>query len=62
MEGINEKELARGLSLKGEKAFSFDDYFEMKEYVLSKAKKGDILLVLGAGDVESFAGFLKKNT
>jgi len=58
-EGINEKELARGLSLKGEKAFSFDNYKEMKNYILSKVKEGDILLVLGAGDIESFATFIK---
>lgn len=61
-EGTNEKELARGLSLNGEKSFSFDNYKEMKESILSKVKEGDILLVLGAGDIESFAAYLKKNT
>ncbi len=60
-EGINEKELARGLSLNGEKAFSFDNYKEMKEHILSKAKENDILLVLGAGDIESFASFIRTN-
>ena len=41
-EGINEKELARGLSLKGEKAFSFDNYKEMKNYILSKVKESGV--------------------
>ena len=44
-EGINEKELARGLSLNGQTAFSFDNYEEMKEHILSKVKDGDILLI-----------------
>lgn len=59
-DGINEKELARGLSLNGKTAFSFDNYQEMKEHILSKAKEGDILLVLGAGDIEGFASFIVK--
>jgi len=60
-EGINEKELARGLSLNGQTAFSFENYKEMKEYILSKIKNGDILLILGAGDIESFAFFMKSD-
>jgi len=58
-EGINEKELSYGLSLNGEKAFSFDSYLKMKEHILSKAKDGDIILILGAGDIENFASFIK---
>ena len=31
----------------------------MKTYILSKIKKKDMVLVLGAGDIESFCEFLK---
>ena len=51
----------RGLSLNGQTAFSFDNYEEMKEHILSKVKDGDILLILGAGDIESFAFFMKSD-
>ena len=57
-DGINEKELARQLSLSGQKAFSFEDYIEMKNYIDQKLSKKDTLLVLGAGDIEDFAKML----
>lgn len=59
--GINERELARQISLYGKNAFSFDDYLEMLSYLQSKLLEGDTVLILGAGDIESFASFAKTN-
>lgn len=58
-QGMDEKELARRLSLAGQKAFSFDDYNEMKEYLNSRIAPGDTILVLGAGDIVEFCETLK---
>ncbi len=57
--GIDEKELARQISLSGQKAFSFGDYAEMKEYLSGKLEQGDMLLILGAGDIVDFCNYFK---
>lgn len=58
-DGIDEKELARQISLSGQKAFSFGDYEEMKQYIDGKIQAGDMLLVLGAGDIVDFCDYIK---
>jgi len=58
-DGIDEAYLARELSLNNQKAFSFISYEEMKSHLLNVMKEKDTLLILGAGDIESFASYLK---
>ncbi|MBR2909658.1 MAG: UDP-N-acetylmuramate--L-alanine ligase [Clostridia bacterium] len=58
-QGIDEKELAKELGSVGEQANSFDNYGEMKRYLIEKTKKNDMILVLGAGDIESFCDYFK---
>jgi len=58
-EGIDEVELARVLRGEGEEAKSFEDYKNMLRYIFPKLKPDDMLLVLGAGDIESFLPYIK---
>lgn len=59
-EGIDQNALARELVLSGEKASAFEDYLSMLKHVFPHLKKGDMLLVLGAGDIENFLPFVKE--
>lgn len=58
-EGINEKQLSEAINIQGQKAAPFNDYKKMKKYLLGKTKEGDMVLILGAGDIESFASYFK---
>lgn len=60
-DGIDQKDLANALVLSGQKATSFTEYDEMKKYVMPKLKQGDTLLILGAGDIETFCDYFCKN-
>lgn len=59
-EGLDQDALAKEISKTGQKATSFCDYLSMLKYVFPKLKPGDMLLVLGAGDIESFLPFVLK--
>ena len=58
-QGIDEVELAKELVKTGQTASAFDNYEDMKKYLFSQVKKNDMVLVLGAGDIEGFCEFLK---
>lgn len=59
-EGMDQIALAKELVMSGENARAFDDYLSMLKHVFPRLKKGDMLLVLGAGDIESFLPFVKE--
>ena len=60
-QGIDENGLKDALLLEGQMASSYNNYEEMKKNIVSTLKKGDLLLVLGAGDIESFCEYFGKN-
>ena len=57
--GFDQTELSSRLLKAGEKSKSFIDYYSMKRYIQSQLKVGDILLILGAGDIENFAKYIQ---
>lgn len=59
-DGLDQNALAKEISKTGQKATAFDNYLSMLKYVFPKLKPGDMLLVLGAGDIESFLPFVLK--
>jgi len=59
-EGINERQLVNLLEEEEFKAVSFRQYKRMKDYLKNRVKEGDLILILGAGDIESFASYIKK--
>ncbi|MBQ3158418.1 MAG: UDP-N-acetylmuramate--L-alanine ligase, partial [Clostridia bacterium] len=58
-QGIDEVGLSEEIQKTGQISNAFSNYEDMKTYILSKIKKKDMVLVLGAGDIESFCEFLK---
>ncbi len=60
-DGIDQDGLVKSLSEAGQKAKSYIEYSALKKDILSKLKEGDILLILGAGDIESFCDYLYNN-
>lgn len=59
-DGIDQNALVEELLKSHEKAKAFDDYQEMLKYVFPKLKPNDMLLVLGAGDIEKFLPFVEE--
>ena len=57
-EGVDQNVLAEEIEKTGQKATAFCDYLSMLKYVFPKLKPQDMLLVLGAGDIESFLPFV----
>lgn len=60
-DGINHEELAKEVAKVHTNCYAFDNYQNMKKYLEVNVKKKDIILVLGAGDIENFAEFLTTN-
>lgn len=60
-DGVNHVELADEVKRINSHCFAFDKYENMKKYLEVNVKKKDIILVLGAGDIENFAEFLTTN-
>lgn len=59
-EGVDHIVLAREIEKNNPKSKAFESYVEMLKYVFPKLKPGDMLLVLGAGDIDGFLTFVKK--
>ena len=57
-QGLNHLDLAKNVIKYNQNVYTFEDYKTMKKHLLSKAIKDDLILVLGAGDIENFANFI----
>lgn len=57
-DGADQNMLANELVKSGENAHAFESYLEMLKYIFPKLKPNDMLLVLGAGDIENFLPFV----
>lgn len=57
-DGIDQTVLANELVKNNENAHAFESYIALLRYVFPKLKVGDMLLVLGAGDIENFLPFI----
>lgn len=60
IEGISGQSLAEEISKKRENVFYTPTLDEAKNFVISTAKKGDIILILGAGNITSLSDFFAK--
>ena len=56
-DGIDQDGLKNAIVEKGQTSLSFTDYLSMKKYILKRIKRHDLLLILGAGDIQSFAEY-----
>ena len=48
---ISSEMLARAINKKGEKARAFVDFQSIENYIQNTAKKGDVVMTMGAGDI-----------
>jgi UDP-N-acetylmuramate--alanine ligase len=56
--GVSGSLLAERIAERGKATRSFDSFKEIAEYVSAEAKEGDMVLIMGAGDVDAVAGTL----
>lgn len=52
---VNSKKLASVLDARGKHVIHFSSYTSAKKYIHSSARKGDVILFMGAGDIYRFA-------
>ena len=58
--GVTCHALAERLRALGKDCISFDTFEEIEDYLQENCRKGDLLITMGAGDVNKIAAFLKK--
>jgi len=56
-QGVDQNGLVSHIVKKGDVAYAFENYDKMLEHLTLRMYKGDMLLILGAGDIESFAKY-----
>lgn len=59
--GLSALDLCKELQKRNAEVRYFTDYETMRETLLAKMKDIDLILILGAGDIETFGDFLLKN-
>lgn len=60
--GVTCHAMAERLRALGKDCISFDTFGEIEDYLLKNCRKGDLLITMGAGDVNKIAAFLKKQS
>ena len=53
--GVNSKELTHELLQRGKDAMHFDSFADARKFITQNARPGDIILIMGAGDIYKFA-------
>ncbi len=54
IDGIDEKSLSEAIGFCGVKSTSLSSFGELKEYLNARCREKDVVLILGAGDIEDF--------